>query len=210
MKHEISYKKFNNFGVAEDLLQKHSEEIRQYVDQLLWWNERVNLISRDVSRETIVEHVRHSLVIASSDLFKRSEKIIDAGTGGGLPGIPLAIAERDKEIVLNDIVSKKIMACKQMVLKLQLNNCTTVTGSIADLHLNEGSSVVTKHAFKIYDLIGMIREKPWLGVLLLKGENEVEKELKGVAPPLKINVFSLEQKNNPFYDGKALVEITRL
>jgi 16S rRNA (guanine527-N7)-methyltransferase len=210
VKHEISHKDFNGFDVAETLLQKNAEQIRQYVDQLIWWNERVNLISRDVSRETIVEHVRHSLVIASSDLFKRSDIIIDAGTGGGLPGIPLAIAEKEKEIILNDIVSKKVMACKQMIFKLHLKNCTTVNGSINDVQINEGSCVVTKHAFKINDLVNMIWGKPWLGVLLLKGRDEVKNEIEGISQPLKINVFSLEQKNNPFYDGKALVEITRL
>ena len=55
----------------------------------------------------------------------------------------------------------------------------------------------------------MIGDKPWSGILLLKGEGEVERELDGVTQPLNINVLSLEQKNNPFYDGKALVEIIR-
>lgn len=210
MKHDIKFQKFTDFTLAEKLLQKHSEKIREYVDHLLWWNERVNLVSRDVSRETIVEHVRHSLVIASSDIFRRTDKIIDAGSGGGLPGIPLCILDEDKEVVLNDIVSKKIMACKQMILKLQLNHCKAVNGSIAAIELTEGACVVSKHAFKINDLFELIGEKPWLGIILLKGGDEVEKELEGIVQPLKINVFSLEQKNNPFYDGKALVEITRL
>lgn len=210
MKHKIQYRDINNFDAADQLLQKNSESFRVYTDQLLWWNERVNLISRDVPRETIVEHIRHSLIIASSSIFKQSNHIVDAGTGGGLPGIPLAVACRDKEFTLNDIVTKKIMVCKQIIYKLSLDNCKTVSGSISDMHIDEGTSIVSKHAFKINDLIGMIAEKPWLGVLLLKGRGDVEQELEGIGQPLDINVVSLEQMNNPFYDGKALVEITRL
>lgn len=210
VKHEVGFEKFNGFDLATSILQDHADKLREYVDQLLWWNERVNLVSRDVSRETIVEHVRHSLMLTSSELYKRSSIICDAGTGGGLPGIPLAIANENKEVILNDIVSKKIMACKQMILKLKLKNCNVFKGSVAEVEMEEGSCVVSKHAFKIHDLMSMIGEKPWLGVLLLKGEDEVEYELEGIDQPLKINVLSLEQKNYPFYAGKALVEITRL
>lgn len=209
MKHKIHYNKFDQFESTQELFQKHSGIIREYVDQIMWWNDRVNLISRDVSRETIVEHVRHSLILSCSKLIDQAETIIDAGTGGGLPGIPLAIARVDKQVVLNDIVSKKVMACKQLILKLKLDNCRAVGGSIANIEMNGGTCVVSKHAFKINDLLSMIGDKPWLGILLLKGEGEVERELDGVTQPLNINVLSLEQKNNPFYDGKALVEITR-
>ncbi len=209
VKHNIQHKKFDQFESTQELFQKHSSIIRDYVDQLMWWNDRVNLISRDVSRETIVEHVRHSLILSSSKLIDQAETIVDAGTGGGLPGIPLAIARVDKQIVLNDIVTKKVMACKQMILKLKLDNCRAVDGSIANIEMNGDTCVVSKHAFKINDLLSMIDDKPWLGILLLKGEGEVERELDGITQPLNINVLSLEQKNNPFYDGKALVEITR-
>lgn len=210
MKHEVRYGKFSGFDAAADLLKTHADRLREYVDQLLWWNERVNLVSRDVSRETIVEHVRHSLMLTESELYRSSGRIIDAGTGGGLPGVPLAIVDENKEIVLNDIVSKKVMACKQMILKLKLKNCKVYDGSISDIELNQESCIVSKHAFKINDLIGTIGKKPWLGALLLKGGDEVESELDGIDRPLKINVLSLEQRSNPFYAGKALVEITKL
>lgn len=210
MEHIIQTHNFEHYDLADELLQKYSDEIREYVDQLLWWNERVNLISRDVSRETVVEHVRHSLMINSSGLFKSADNIIDAGTGGGLPGIPLALVNRDKTVVLNDVVSKKTMACKQMILKAGLSNCLTKNGSIADVEIDESTCIVTKHAFKINDLMTMIGERPWLGIIMLKGAEEVDQEMDGVSEPLRINVFKLDQSANPFYNGKALIEITRL
>lgn len=210
MEHIIQMHNFEHYDLADNLLKKYSDEIRDYVDQLLWWNERVNLISRDVSRETVVEHVRHSLMINSSGLFKSADIIIDAGTGGGLPGIPLALVNKDKSVVLNDVVSKKIVACKQMILKVGLSNCLTNNGSIADVEINESTCIVTKHAFKINDLMTMIGERPWLGIIMLKGAEEVDKEMEGVSEPLRINVFKLDQSANPFYNGKALIEITRL
>jgi 16S rRNA (guanine527-N7)-methyltransferase len=210
VEHIIQTHNFEHYDLADELLQKYSDEIREYVDQLLWWNERVNLISRDVSRETVVEHVRHSLMINSSGLFKSADNIIDAGTGGGLPGIPLALVNRDKTVVLNDVVSKKIMACKQMILKAGLSNCLTNNGSIADVEIDESTCIVTKHAFKINDLMTMIGERPWLGIIMLKGAEEVDQEMEGVSESLRINVFKLDQSANPFYNGKALIEITRL
>lgn len=210
VEHVIKTQKFEHQRLTNDLLQEYSDEIREYVNQLLWWNERVNLISRDVSRETVVEHVRHSLMINSSGLIESADKIVDAGTGGGLPGIPLALVNKDKDVVLNDVVSKKIMACKQMILKAGLQNCRTVNGSIAKVELSESTCVVTKHAFKINDLMMMIGEKPWLGIIMLKGAGEVEEEVDGVSKPLNINVFKLDDPDNPFYNGKALIEITRL
>lgn len=210
MEHIIQTHNFEHYDLADELLQKYSGEIREYVDQLLWWNERVNLISRDVSRETVVEHIRHSLMINSSGLFKSANIIVDAGTGGGLPGIPLALVNRDKTVVLNDVVSKKIMACKQMILKAGLSNCLTRNGSIADVEIDESTCIVTKHAFKINDLMTMIGERPWLGIIMLKGAEEVDQEMDGVSEPLRINVFKLDQSANPFYNGKALIEITRL
>lgn len=210
MKHKIEYRSFEGFERANALLQEHSEMIREYVDQLLWWNERVNLISRDVSRETIVEHVRHSLVIEGSRLFEKSKQVVDTGTGGGLPGIPLAIACESKEIILNDIVSKKVMSCKQIIQKLSLKNCVTAGGSIASFDTYETTCIVSKHAFKINDLINMVGEKPWLGVILLKGQEEIESEIKDIEQGLQVDIYSLEHDEIPFYDGKALVEITRL
>lgn len=209
MKHRITYSKYMFFEEVLKLIDDYHEPINNYIDQLLWWNNKVNLVSRDVSRETIREHVIHSLTPSYSKIFQQTGVIIDAGTGGGLPGIPLSIVNTEKKIVLNDIVNKKLMACKQMVYKLGLSHCELNGGSIEAFGFTGGELVVTKHAFKINDLLSLLGDKQWGGILMLKGLHEVENELRGIGDKLSIHVISLEQDEKSFYDGKALVEITR-
>lgn len=213
MKHEIEYHDFSDdkAHIAQELFHQHEKLLGLYTDQLLWWNKKINLVSRDVSRETIQKHVLHSLVISTSDLFKSADYIVDTGTGGGLPGIPLSILHPDKAFVLNDIVSKKMMACKQIVAELKLNQTKCEGGAIADLQIDPNSLIVTKHAFKLNDLYFMIRTKPWSGLIMLKGTNEVEKELNGIEDSLHIQIYDLHSAlKDPFFEGKAIVEIKKI
>lgn len=212
MKHNVSFFEYTEDGVdsTRNDFQEKKELLSQYVDRLLWWNERVNLVSRDVPRETVLNHIEHSLSVSQSKLFKESSEVVDAGTGGGLPGIPLAITNPDKRFVLNDIVSKKIMACKHMASRLKLKNIDSFMGSLENLELKPNSIIVSKHAFKINEMIKMIEGKPWLGVVLLKGRDEVESELEEIELSLDISVYDLQANfQNPFYNGKAMVEIIR-
>lgn len=210
MKHKISYLEFSQDSVnlVRNNFESHQNILSEYVDRLLWWNAKINLVSRDVPRETVLNHVEHSLVLSQSTLFKSSDDIIDSGTGGGLPGIPLSILYPAKKFILNDIVSKKIMACKHIASGLKLNNVDSFIGSLEKISIKPGSIIISKHAFKINQLIEMIENEPWAGLILLKGKDEVEGELDEVQENLDITVYDL-QKNfqNPFYNGKAMVEI---
>lgn len=213
VKHEVIHTKILSQSLEEvnELLAKNSEQLFDYATQLLWWNQKVNLVSRDVSRETIMEHIRHSLLISSSELFKKANRIIDTGTGGGLPGIPLAICFNEKEIILNDIVSKKIMAVKQMGLKLGLTNVKTVSESIANLKIDRGDLIITKHAFKIWELTGYLKETDWNNIVFLKGENEAGEELNKVEDSASMSVINLDCViKDEFYKGKAIVELSRI
>jgi 16S rRNA (guanine527-N7)-methyltransferase len=212
VKHEIIREEFSPEKVAQvqALWQAHKQNLSEYIDRLMWWNKRVNLISRDVSRETITHHVEHSLVVAQSGFFKEGGFVIDSGTGGGLPGIPLAITHPLKQIMLNDIVSKKIMACKHIASGIGLKNISSSAASIKEVEIPEGAVVVSKHAFKVNDLIGLLGKNPWGAIVLLKGGAEVEEELEGVDEALSIKVVDLEKGfNHSFYEGKAMVEITK-
>lgn len=199
--------------IAENTRQIFSEKraaFEDYIDRLLWWNKKINLVSRDVSRETILLHVEHSLVISGSGLLKKAEEIIDSGTGGGLPGIPLAIVWPEKRVLLNDVVSKKVMACKHISSGLKLNNIDAAADSVKNIEIKNGAVIVSKHAFKINDLLEMIREKPWKNIVLLKGGEEVGQELSGISEKLMIKIIDLEPGfKHPFYKGKAMVEITK-
>lgn len=212
MEHEIKYSSLSEeeAGSTRELYQSKKALFSEYIDRLMWWNKKINLVSRDVSRETITQHVKHSLMIAGSRLYKDAILITDSGTGGGLPGIPLAIASPEKEILLNDVVSKKVMACKHMASGLLLKNISSSSLSIEEVEMHDPTLVISKHAFKINDLIALLGDKNWNGIILLKGKEEVEQELEGLKEPLKINIIDLYAGfQDEFYRGKAMVEIEK-
>ncbi|MEX0722057.1 MAG: RsmG family class I SAM-dependent methyltransferase [Balneolaceae bacterium] len=213
MKHKIAVSNFSTSKAtaAKKLYQENEEKLLRYADRLLWWNQRVNLISRNVSRETAAHHIRHSILISQVDSFQQANQVIDAGTGGGLPGIPLAVLFKEKDFTLNDIVEKKVMACKNIVRDLGLENVKTSSLSIEDVTVPAGSLIISKHAFKVNELYDLVKGRPWEQLILLKGSKEVEGELMGINEQLEITIFDLEKTFEvEFYQGKALVEIKRM
>ncbi len=108
------------FSQINELISKNRDKLESYLNNFLWWNKRVNLVSRGVSRETIWEHIRHSLILSELQPFRENKLFIDTGTGGGLPGIPLAITHPNKHFVLNDLVTKKCLAMKQIAQQIDL------------------------------------------------------------------------------------------
>lgn len=212
MKHQINYTSIspNQVYETDQLLQKKAGRINEYIERLLWWNKKINLISRDVSHETLIEHVRHSAIISQSGFFQQAKFVVDAGSGGGLPGLPLAILYEDKEFILNDIVAKKMMSCKSIINEIGVENVTTITASIANVEVTEETVIVSKHAFKINELLTMLTNQNWKKILLLKGSDDVEKELEGIMKELEVKIIALHpaMKSN-FYKGKALVEIQK-
>lgn len=197
------------FELADELIQKKSGVIEKYIEKLFWWNEKINLISRDVSRETIREHIRHSLLVSQLDVFKEASLIVDAGTGGGLPAIPLAITHPDKAFILNDIVSKKIMAVKQMAREFSLGKVKTVDKSIEALQVKQKFLLISKHAFKIKDLYTYTDHLPWRFIVLYKSV-DITSELEGLKASLDITIHKLYPNScNSFYKGKGIIIIKR-
>ncbi len=169
----------------------------------------MNLVSRDVPRETLWEHIRHSLLLCSFEAYKSHSLIIDAGTGGGLPGVPLSIISPEKRIVMNDIVSKKVLAVKQMAKQLGLENVRTADGSVEKLGPDLPFLLVSKHAFKIHELFRYTRSLPWDAMVFYKGL-AFENELKPVDTPLEVDAYDLyKHTENTFYKDKALVFVRR-
>ncbi|HET6527880.1 MAG TPA: RsmG family class I SAM-dependent methyltransferase [Balneolaceae bacterium] len=195
------------FKETDRVFEKYREQLEAYLNRLLWWNKRVNLVSRNVPRETVREHLRHSLLLSQFDVFQSASTIVDAGTGGGLPGIPLAITHPDKLFVLNDIVSKKCLAMKQMIQDLGLKNAAVFDGSIENLKQQNPFLLISKHAFKINDLYEMTVHLPWQKMVLYKGMN-FENELSDIDETLEIGSYDLSGESD-FYKEKALIFIGR-
>ncbi|MGF1669373.1 MAG: 16S rRNA (guanine(527)-N(7))-methyltransferase RsmG [Balneolaceae bacterium] len=213
MKHLRSLKQINldlNTYYETRLKYKENEGAYDlYADNLLWWNDKINLISRSVSRETVREHIIHSLLPLQINILDKSEIIVDAGTGGGLPGIPLAISMPGVKFILNDIVQKKIMAVKQMVRELNLDNVEYFQGPISELREKQLFTLVSKHAFKTDDLMEMVKEKPYEKIVLYKGNKEGLSETKKTVASEGI-IFNFEfGKTVSFYEGKGIIVLNR-
>src|SRR5690625_993662 len=86
---------------AAKLYQDHYERMEQYISLLLDWNEKINLVSRMVSRETVRYHVIHSLVPAAMGLLVERPVWIDAGSGGGITGISISIVNLAWKWIIN-------------------------------------------------------------------------------------------------------------
>ena len=116
--------------LSENLLKKYFPElndlqIRQFSkleDLYKDWNEKVNLISRKDVENIFVHHVLHSLAIAKVVKFEFGTSILDIGTGGGFPGIPLAIVFPDCKFMLIDSIGKKIKVVKSVAEEINLTN----------------------------------------------------------------------------------------
>ena len=182
------------------LYKNNLASLNNYIEELQWWNKRVNLVSRDVSRETIVKHVEHSLLLLLVPIVNEAANIFDVGTGGGLPGLPLAICRTDhsrQRIVMNDKVEKKIWAVKQMIQKLGVagvdtiaKNAASIThrdiGSVSRGTMGESSATIciTKHAFKVDQLLALISPELANEFVFLKGQAEAMEEIKRIKEPV--------------------------
>ncbi|MEI6816191.1 MAG: 16S rRNA (guanine(527)-N(7))-methyltransferase RsmG [Bacteroidota bacterium] len=110
------------FHYFPELNTRQKEQFEQLYALYEDWNEKINLISRKDFQHFYERHVLHSLGIAKVIHFKAGTKILDVGTGGGFPGIPLAILFPDSEFTLIDSIGKKIKVVDAVTLALGLKN----------------------------------------------------------------------------------------
>jgi 16S rRNA (guanine527-N7)-methyltransferase len=113
------------FKYFPDLTSHQKEQFNQLYDLYLLWNAQINVISRKDIDLLYERHVLHSLGIAKVIQFKPGTKIVDIGTGGGFPGIPLAIMFPDSQFHLVDSIGKKIKVVNEVTHGLGLTNVTS-------------------------------------------------------------------------------------
>jgi 16S rRNA (guanine527-N7)-methyltransferase len=201
----------NEFERIEALYSENRKNLEAYSELLMWWNKKINLVSRDVSRETIVNHIKHSLYISLSKAFLDGTHFLDTGSGGGLPGLPLSICFPEKKFIINDIVLKKIFSVNDMINKLKLSEKVIAkAGDIRNEEIDEETIVLTKHAFKIDQLYELIENKRWRKIIFLKGHNEAIQEFEKLQESNYLDIIKLDPTfMTSFYKGKGVVEFNR-
>lgn len=124
-------------NVLEDMAISYDEkkdgQFAGYMDGILEWNQHVNLTAIKDREEFLEKHYIDSLLCAGSSEFQRSETIIDVGTGGGFPGVPLAIAFQEKQFTLMDSLNKRIRIIQQLCEELGIHNVTAIHGRAEEL-----------------------------------------------------------------------------
>jgi 16S rRNA (guanine527-N7)-methyltransferase len=145
------------------------------------WNTKINVISRKDIDELYLRHVLHSLAIAKIIQFKPKSRILDVGTGGGFPGIPLAILFPEVQFILVDSIAKKIKVVQEVSDALGLKNVKSQHIRAEKVH-GEFDFVVSRAVTKMDDFMKWVRKKIAVkhkhiiknGVLYLKGGDLTE------------------------------------
>jgi 16S rRNA (guanine527-N7)-methyltransferase len=172
------------------------------------WNAQINLVSRQDMNNLYLRHVLHALSIAQVIQFKPEAKIIDVGTGGGFPGIPLAILFPQVQFHLIDSIGKKIKAVQEISQALGLTNVTTqvtraeVLKSQFDFILGRGVTKLATFYHWVKHLIARhSRHSLPNGILYLTGDTSIEVPIHSQIYPIK-DFF-----HEPFFETKQLVHL---
>ena len=114
------------------------EILEKYMEDILEWNDKVNLTAITDRDEFIQKHYVDSLLCVGSELFQNATSVIDVGTGGGFPGAPLAVCYPQKEFVLMDSLAKRLRIVDEICTNLQIRNVKTLHGRAEELARKPG------------------------------------------------------------------------
>ena len=195
-----------------NLSEEQKSQFQQLENLYKDWNEKINVISRKDIDEFYERHVLHSLGIAKIMDFADGTKVLDIGTGGGFPGIPLAILFPNTEFTLVDSIGKKITVVKGVAESLGLKNVKAYherAEKIKDKFHFVVSRAVTQMPVFLHWLKGKFEKEQFNpkhnGVLYLKG-GDLGEELAGI----KCEIYDLkDQFEEEFFDTKKVVYLSK-
>jgi len=174
------------------------------------WNDKINVISRKDIDQLYQRHILHSLAIAKYINFKKGTHVLDIGTGGGLPGIPLAILFPDVKFHLVDSIGKKIKVVSEIIEKLNLQNVVAEHNHSSQLK-NKYDFIISRAVTAFPKFVELVKDKIKKksnnklinGIIYLKGGN-LDEELKGYKKKIILTPLSKYFKEE-FFDTKFIV-----
>ena len=197
-----------------ELTPRQTEQLEQLAELVRSWNDKINLISRQDTDRLEVHHILHSLVIARWVSFVPDTRILDLGTGGGFPGLPLAIVFPECRFHLIDARGKKIKAVQDMITRLELGNVTAEHIRVEDLQ-ERFDFVVTRAVAPLDQLIrwtrnrlaGQDRNALPNGIIALKG-GRLNHELEAARKMCYIEVHPVQKiMDHPYFEEKMVVYV---
>ena len=200
---------FHYFPGLSEVQKTQFNKLRELYED---WNEKINVISRKDIDNLYVNHVLHSLGIAKVCEFKPGAKVLDVGTGGGFPGIPLAILFPETKFHLVDSIGKKITVVRNVAEALKLGN--VVAEQIrAEQVRDEYDFIVSRAVTRLKEFYGWVNGKVkkksihdvYNGILYLKG-GDLDEEMAELRRPYQI--FELpDYFKEEFFDTKKVVYV---
>lgn len=179
------------------------------------WNEKINVISRKDIDSLYEKHVLHSLAIAAVFDIPPGSEVIDLGTGGGFPGIPLAIYFPEVKFHLVDSIGKKIKVVNAVAESLQLKNVSTQLSRAEEIRHRQFDAVVSRAVAPLKDLLNwskhLIRKpKPgsiFNGLVCLKGGDLAQEIYESGKKPYITDIFDLFPEE--YFKDKFVLQVPR-
>lgn len=194
-----------------NLSQNQIQQFNMLKDLYVDWNSKINVISRKDIEELYVRHVLHSLGIVKVLEFKKGTKIMDVGTGGGFPGIPLAIMYPDVDFYLIDVIAKKIKVVNEVAKALGLKN-VVAEQKRAELVKWNFDFIVSRAVTNMSDFVSWVSDRTVKeskhelknGILYLKG-GDLTEELASFPNAIQYNLSDFF--NEEFFETKKVVHL---
>lgn len=203
-------------GIVLSKEQVHMFE--RYHKEMLYWNAQVNLISRKDEDNFLERHLIHSLSLLKYIDVKPKARVLDVGTGGGLPGLPLIIARNDLFLTMVDSVRKKVKITEMFGQHTGLRTISVLNSRAEDLSRNKEQIkkydlIVTRAVAKIPVILDWIRDliKPGGKIVFYKGGDMTEEIQAAIDdfPKLKYKIHNIDLFGADWFktEDKKLIEI---